>query len=508
MTAPPFIDARGITKRYGPITALDDVSFELRPGEVHALLGHNGAGKSTLVKILSGLVRPDSGTLTMAGEEVTLRTPQQAQQHGVALVDQELSLVPALTVEENILLGNVESPFLQRPGGSRAATREILDGLGLRHVAPSTHVRDLAIGERQLIEIARALSRDARVLILDEPTATLSDTEIEHVFRAVRQVVAQGRSVIYVSHRLGEVLELCDRASIFRDGRHVETRAVSELDRRGLIELMLGDVPEPSQRDGLHEDAGEVATVTIRNLSVPPRVQGFDLTARGGQIIALAGQIGSGASEVLRALAGLVPDAQGDVSINGKDVRLGSPRRCVDAGTVYASGDRKGEGLFLGHSVQLNLVATRLPALTRWGLVRRGAAASVARQLIDVIGMDRKRMRTPVVSLSGGNQQKVFLGRCLEQHAAELLLLEEPTRGVDVGGRMEIHDLVRVAAAHGNAVIFASTELDEVLDLADTIVTMHAGRVVRTLPRRLATSAEILGDMTHGNSESRAGVAA
>lgn len=496
-----LLEADEVSKSYGPIQALDRVSLELAAGEVHALLGHNGAGKSTLVKIISGLVTPDEGQLRMSGKEVEIRTPQQAQALGVALVDQELSLVPVLSVEENLLLGNLG--LFQRRSGMRSKLRSTLDRLGLKDVPLSRLVEDLSIGERQLVEIARALSRDVKVLVLDEPTATLSDIEIARVFAAVREVAAEGRGVIYVSHRLGEVIELCQRATIFRDGKLEATEQVSELDRDRLVALMVGDLPEEPEVSDTASD--EVHShVEIRGLSVPPQIANFDLNVSGGQIVGLAGQIGSGASELLRALAGLVPEARGQVTINERSLRLGSPRRSQAAGLVFISNDRKEEGLFLSQTIESNLTVTRLGSLTRFGVLMRRDLSAASRRLLELVGIERARGRAPVGELSGGNQQKVFIGRCLEQQAGELLLLDEPTRGVDVGGRAEIHHLVRGAAAAGDAVIFSSTELDEILDLADVVVTMFAGRIVSVLSRSRATAKSILADTTHGGTSQAA----
>lgn len=498
-TAVPRLEIAGVSRSYGPIAALAEFSLSIGAGEVHALCGHNGAGKSTLVKVLSGLVRPDTGTLRVDGDEVELKTPQQAQRHGVALVDQEISLIDALSVADNILLGALDAPFFHRRGAAGAHVRELLARVGLGRLNPAQPAGSLSMGERQLVEIARALGRDARILILDEPTATLSEGEIAHVFRAVRSVAAGGASVIFVSHRLGEVLQLCDRVTVLREGRHVTTIPAAQLDRAQLIQLMLGERETSAVVEQVEPDVAAPA-VHVRGLSVPARVFDVDLDVRPGQVVALAGQVGSGASELLRALAGLEAWASGDVRIGERPLRMGSPRRSMEAGVLFLSNDRKSEGLFLDQSVGRNLVATRLGALTRLGLLRPRDAGEVAGGLAQTVGL-ASRMPDPVSGLSGGNQQKIFLGRCLEHEVATLLLLDEPTRGVDVGGRAEIHALIRGAAAAGNAVVFASTEMDEVLDLADVVVSLYKGRVVSVRPRAKVSAPELVAEMTHAEHE-------
>jgi ABC-type sugar transport system ATPase subunit len=492
-------EARGVTKAYGPIAALTDVSFRLRPGEIHALVGHNGAGKSTFVKVLSGVVSPDQGELLIGGQPVTFKTPRQAQAAGIAVVEQELSLVPALTVLENVLLGRVD-PF---GGLSRAAfldrVQGLLSQLGLHDVRLDTVVEDLTMAERQLIEIARALSREVRILILDEPTATLGESEIERVFAGVRRLASEGCSVIFVSHRLGEVLSLCSQVTVFRDGRMIASHPAAELTRDHIVELMLGKVSEKAEIS-VSEEAHRTGLIEISALTAPGHFKDFSLKANGGEIIAIAGQVGSGASEVLRALGGLVPDARGRVTIAGRPMRLGAPQRSIRAGVVFASNDRKGEGLFLQQSVARNLLAVRLKAVSRGGFVSRASAAALAKRLAGLIGFDQKRLDSAVQTLSGGNQQKVFLGRCIEKQSTELLLFDEPTRGVDVGGRADIHNLVRHAASTGNCVIFVSSELDEILDLAHTVVTMFAGRITKIGRRREMTAAGILAEITSGSA--------
>jgi ABC-type sugar transport system ATPase subunit len=494
-----------VSKLYGAFTALDAVSLELRAGEIVGLCGHNGAGKSTLVKLLTGAEQPDGGRLIVGGDEMSFRNPRQAQSAGITVVDQELAVVPVLSVEENLVLGSTAEPFFNRRRSPH--WREVLNEVGLNDVEPSCPLSKLSIAERQLVEIARALAGQrtrrsgstgtagrADVLILDEPTATLSEPEIERVIRAVRGVAAGGCAVVFVSHRLGEVLELCSRAVVMRDGKVVADQPTDGMTKDRLIALMLGEVPEPPQRTAALAAGGR--EVEMASIAVPGRLTDFNLRLQAGEICALAGQVGSGASTVLRALAGLEPAASGSVLIGGKRVPLGSPRRAASAGIAYLSNDRKSEGLFLEQSIARNLVATRLEDLTTVGALRPSAFRRAAQRLAQTVGIERHRLGRNVGALSGGNQQKVFIGRALDRTDVAVLLLDEPTRGVDIGGRAEIHRLLRDAAAGGLAVIFASTELDELHDLADTVVTMRAGRLVQHYLTR-PTAEQILADMTH-----------
>jgi ABC-type sugar transport system ATPase subunit len=491
-TAPARLTARGLRKSYGALVAVSGVSLEIAPGEVHGLCGPNGAGKSTIVKMLSGQVSPDEGTIAVDGDEVVLSSPQQAQRAGIAIVDQELSIVPALSVRDNLALG---------AGGRRggADDRRLLDEVGLEHVDPSTPAHRLTLGERQLVEIARALGRDARLLILDEPTATLSDHEIARVFDAVRRATARGHAVVFVSHRLGEVLDLCDRVTVVRDGGLVATTRTAVLDMDELIGQMVGstvDLSGGARRRAAGAVGGARTRLTVQGLRVGRVVHDFSLEAEEGRIYALAGQLGAGAGTVARALGGLEARASGRIEVDGHRIAPASPTAAARGGIAFVSADRKAEGLFLTKSVATNLGATRLSHLSRAGVVRGETERSTVRDLAARAGVRADRVDDPVGDLSGGNQQKVLVGRALDHPDVKVLVLDEPTRGVDVAGRAVIHDLLRAAADDGLTVVFASTDLDELVGLGDVVVTMWGGRQVGRHEAGV-DPAVVLADVTH-----------
>lgn len=432
-----MVGVRAVAKSFGAIAALKDVSLDVAPGEVRAICGENDAGKSTLVKILTGVYRPDSGSVTIAGQEQAIPTPRHAQELGIAFVAQELSLCPDLSVLDNIWLGSVKVPFLHKRTLLRERAQAALKLLGAEHIALDGPVGRLTMGERQLVEIARMLTRDARVLILDEPTATLSDIEIERIFAALLALKRDGKSVIYITHRLAEVFRICDSVSVLRNGELAATRPVAGLDRKTLIEMMLGRsfvemYPEPPRAEG-------AAALVVESLRVPGGVEGLSLSVPKGKIVCIAGQVGSGAAEVVNALAGLVHDATGRVLVHGQALKLGSSARALDSNIMFISGDRAEEGVFRRLSVFDNLVATRLSIYASFGVLRRGALRGAARKLAEQVGVDRRRLRSMADELSGGNQQKLAFGRCVDRGEQGVLVMNEPTRGIDVGARADIY---------------------------------------------------------------------
>jgi ribose transport system ATP-binding protein/rhamnose transport system ATP-binding protein len=490
-----IVGARHLSKSFGAIAALKDVSLDIAPGEIRAICGENGAGKSTLVKLLTGVYRPDSGSVTVSGEARAIATPRQAQELGIAFVAQELSLCPDLSVEDNIWLGSVKVPLLHKREEFSRRAREALELLGGGHIPLDVPAGRLAMGERQLVEIARMLTRDARVLILDEPTATLSDIEIERIFAALSALRREGKSVIYITHRLAEVFRICDRVSVLRNGELVDTLDVPAIDRKGLIEMMLGRpfvemYPQPRAAAG-------AAALVVEDLCVPGRVERFCISVPKGKIVCIAGQVGSGAVEVVNALAGLVHEASGNVHVEGKLLALGSTARALRSNVMFISGDRAEEGIFRRLRVYDNLIATRLADYVSCGVLRRRALRTTAAALAREVGVDRGRLFSPADEMSGGNQQKLAFGRCVGRRPSGVLVMNEPTRGIDVGARADIYRIMRDFCEQGYAVVMTSSDLEEIVGLGDTVITMFRGRQVGAYARDNVTMARVVADITH-----------
>jgi ABC-type sugar transport system ATPase subunit len=485
---------RGIAKRYGSVTALHGVDFTLARGEVMALLGENGAGKSTLVKILAGLERPDSGTIEIDGQPVRLRSTGQALHAGVAYVTQELSIIAPLSVAENIFLGGAGGAPIWTGRALAHRARPYLDLVGLGHLDPAVPAGSLPLAQQQLVEIARLLSRNAQILILDEPTAALSDAEIEMVKSVVRRLATEGRSIIYVTHRLGEVFEIANRVTIFRNGRSFEPVEVANLDIDELIEHLLGRRLE-QMFPHRGETRGEIV-LALRDVTGPGLRRPVSLDVHTGEILGLAGQLGSGANSVLRAIAGVVPRNGGAITLRGRPLDPRTVRDAIGVGIAYCSDDRKLDGIFAVRNLYENLTSAALPRITVAGLLSRRREVRLATELARFFEVSLDRLDSLAGKLSGGNQQKVALGKWLGIEPA-ILLVEEPTRGVDVGARAEIYRHLRALANQGLCIVFASSDNQEVLGLADSIATFFRGRLVRVADAVAFKPEELLRDVTH-----------
>jgi ABC-type sugar transport system ATPase subunit len=500
-----LLAATGISKKFGRLDVLKSVSLVVSAGEIHAVCGENGAGKSTLVKILMGVFRPDAGSIRINGRQVNLKSPRDGQDNGIALVAQELSLAPDLSVEDNIWLGSNQVPIFHRSSHLRRRAANTLEMLGLPPSILSQYAGKLSIAERQLVEIARNLCRDARILILDEPTATLSDADIRRLFVALDNLRRQGRSTIYITHRMGEVFQICDSVTVLRNGEVVTSQKVGNISKGELIESMIGTSvedlygPPPSSRP-------RQSALAVHSLSIPGRVHGVAFDVHAGEIVGIAGQIGSGAGLVVRALAGLVPTAVAKLSYRDQAFALRSRARMRIAGVDFITEDRAAEGVFLERTVQENLTATNVGESRRYGFfVDTRCVARIASLAAAQVGIDQGRMRHAAWTLSGGNQQKLLFGRAnrSDNRKSRLLLMIEPTRGVDIGARSDLYQIIRAFADREFGVLMHTTDLEELLGLSDVILTMFGGKVVNIYKRGTVTQSQILTDITHAPQASK-----
>lgn len=492
----PLVRMHGISKSFGPVSVLRDVSFELLPGEIHALMGENGAGKSTLMKILTGLYQADTGQIEVDGHQQTIRSTTQAEHLGIAIIHQELNLIRELTVAENLFLGRELTGF---GGVLKRAEMNKLAQTYLAHLAcdidPSTEVSCLSIGQQQMIEIARALSLNARVLIMDEPTAALTDREIETLFKVIRDVREQGVGVVYVSHRMEEIFALCDRISVLRDGQFVGTQNICDTSFEQVVQQMVGrELTErfPARTVKLGEER-----LRLENLSNDGCIQGVNLTVHAGEVVALAGLMGAGRTEVARTLFGLNRSTSGQIWVDGKQIKPKSPAEAIRAGIGFVTEDRKVQGLILGLTVRENITLPAVPTLGKSGIVARQTEHSLVADFINKLKIRTRDAELEVRALSGGNQQKVVLAKWLALKP-KVLILDEPTRGVDVGGKAEIYHIINQLAAAGVAVLMISSELPEVLGVSDRVVVMHERRVAGELTTADATQESVMHLATGG----------
>ncbi len=486
-----LLEVANVRKAFPGVLALDDVSFRLKRGHVHALMGENGAGKSTLMKIIAGIYTPDSGSFKLKGQEIKLNSPLDALQYGIAMIHQELNLMNFMTVAENIWIRRepLNSLGFVRHNEMRRRTKELFERLDIP-IDPQAEVRDLSVANRQMVEIAKAVSYDSDILIMDEPTSALTEREVEHLFKIIRVLKAQGKGIVYITHKMSELFEIADEVSVFRDGRFVGEHAASEVTRDDIIRLMVGrEITQMFPKEIV--PIGDIA-LSVRNLTLEGRFRDISFDLRKGEILGFAGLVGSGRSNVAETLFGVTPATSGAIAIDGAEIAIKNPGVAMDAGLAFLTEDRKESGCFLILDIQANMQI----ALLRRGYARAGFVKE--REIEELCQQQKARLRVrtpdleePVLNLSGGNQQKVLIARWL-MTKPRILILDEPTRGIDVGAKAEIHKLITELAGQGVAVMMISSEMPEVLGMSDRILVMHEGRMTGIVDRKEANQVKIM----------------
>lgn len=477
----PVLQLEGVSKSFPGVKALDGVDFDVLPGEVHVLLGENGAGKSTLIKIISGAYGEDEGAIYMSGERVQIASPIDAIRLGISTIYQEFNLAPHLSVAENLLLGNVRtSSLLGKINWNKMFDDSIalLKQLGIDDIDPGCLVSDLSVAQQRLVEIAKALSVNARIVIMDEPTACLTRSEIESLFQVVKLLTQNGVGIIYISHRLDEVFEIGNRVTILRDGRKVSTLPISEVTRDDLISLMIGRAVGKQSSTLAPLVGGEL--LRVEHLNTGEKLRDVSFSVKRGEIVGIAGLLGAGRSEVLRAIFGVDAIQSGSVYVDGNQLPLKSPRDAILAGIALLTEDRKRTGLALSLSVRENISLASMDVLAPKGVIHLKEEEKVARRMIDRLSIRTPGLEQKVVYLSGGNQQKVVFAKWLCRDC-KLLLLDEPTKGIDVGAKQEVYGLVSEFARNGGSVIMVSSELSELADLCHRVIIMQDGMMVREI---------------------------
>lgn len=486
------VEVRGLTKSYPGVVALNHVSLSVRAGDCHALMGENGAGKSTLGKTLAGLIQPDSGEILLFGKHVKFGSPLAAAKAGISIVHQELLFCENMTVEENLCLEDLPSlgPFLDRKTMRRRAS-EWLARIGA-DIDPGSTVSALPPGLQQLVQIAGALGLGAKVVIFDEPTSSLSMRETEILFEQIEKLKAEGVTCIYVSHRMDEIFQLCDAVSVLRDGQHVQTLPIGDVDHNALVRLMVGRNIEEKTRGDINP--GE-PLLRVQDLSRPGKFANVSFEVRAGEIVGLAGLVGSGRTEIAEALFGIDTHATGSIELMGKPVRPDSPAGMMSRGLGLVPEDRKRLGLVLSMNARENISLPTLPEEAILGFVNKRKERALAQSYFDLLRVRAPSTEFPALGLSGGNQQKLVLAKWLAAHC-DVLILDEPTRGVDVGAKAEIHDLVRELARQGKAILVISSELPEVIALSTRILAINSGHVAGEISAQEATEESLLRLMT------------
>lgn len=487
-----FVEMTGINKSFSGVHVLKDVHLNVRKGEVHALMGENGAGKSTLIKILSGVYSRDSGTVKVKGEEVAFANPKDAEERGINIIHQELNIIPHLTVTQNMFLGKEltygKFGFLNKKA-MKEATLESLKELGVTNINPEEPAGNLSVGQQQMIEIARALATKSELIIMDEPTAALTDREIEILFEVVNSLRERGVSIIYVSHRMEEIFQICDRITVLRDGEYIGTENIKDTSFDEVVRMMVGrELGErfPTRSSEIGEVIFEVEDLEIKNL-----FEKVNFEVRAGEILGIAGLMGAGRTEIMETIFGYRKKSKGTVKLNGKELVIKHPLDAIKAGLAFITEDRKDKGLVINASIRENIALTNINSISSKGVISKTRETELVNKLMKKLHVRAAGMNQEVKRLSGGNQQKVVIAKWIGINP-KVLLLDEPTRGVDIGAKKEIYSIMNELSENGVAIIMVSSELPEVLGVSDRIMVIHEGKVTGVLNREEADQEKIM----------------
>ena len=485
----PILTLKNVTKEYPGVVALDHMNLEVYPGEVHALMGENGAGKSTLIKVVSGAIKPNGGTILYEGKEYDSMTPALSKKLGIGVIYQEFNLVPDLSVAENIFLGQkLTSGFTINRKLMNQRAKELMDSFGI-DIDVTKDVKSLTVAYQQLVEITKTISSNIKVLIMDEPSAPLTNREIDAMFGIVRKLKAQGVAIIYISHRMEEIFALADRITVMRDGKYVGTKMASEIDNNGLIKMMVGrDLDE--QYPTVEKEIGEVA-LEVNRLCTDALLKDISFQVHKGEILGLAGLVGAGRTETARAIFGADSKSSGEIRIHGKTVQIHSPKDAIKDGIALIPEDRKKHGALLEMTIRDNISFIAVKSISKAGFVDRNADKNMAEKYIKELSIKTPSMEQLTRNLSGGNQQKVVLAKSLASNS-DIIIFDEPTRGIDVGAKKEIYVLMNELAKKGMAIIMISSEMQELLGMSDRIIVMHEGEMMGELRKEDATQEKIL----------------
>lgn len=491
------IEMRGIDKAFGTNQVLKNAGFELRDGEIHALMGENGAGKSTLMKILTGVYTRDAGTVVVDGQEVVYKSPQEAEKAGIVFIYQELNVLFDLTVEENLFMGKeITKGFgVCDKKAMRAKAQEVMDKMGV-NIPVNAVMSDLSVGQQQMVEICKALMVDAKVLIMDEPTAALTESETKVLFEVIESLKAKGVSIVYISHRMEEIFQLCDRITILRDGQYVGTENIKDITMDGVVQMMIGrEIGEryPQRNVKIGEEV-----IRVEGLTHEKMFKDVNFSVRAGEVLGVSGLMGAGRTEIMQAIFGNLPIVSGKVFIEGKEVHIKNPKQAIEAGIGFITEDRKTEGLLLEKSIAENIELCNLGKVSKRSVLSKSKGAALVKKGIEEFRIKCFGPDHECNNLSGGNQQKVVLAKWIYTDP-KILILDEPTRGVDIGAKAEIYSVINDMAARGVAVIMVSSELPEVLGMSDRIMVVHEGHVTGIIDGKTADQAKVMTLATGGS---------